>query len=154
MDVPANDSVCTFAVQTVVCGNITGDTSGPISIILYTTEPTISTSTGTIHPTGNQATHNSDTTETAGMYKSVINTVYTISFSSATALIVCIVVSIAAIVVMLKRRKAKTTAVFVQSNKAEGTEHNEPMYENVTGPLPLISTITTQDNVAYGHIIP
>ena len=89
-DVPANDSVCTFAVQTVVCGNITGDTSGPISIILYTTEPTISTSTGTIHPTGNQATHNSDTTETAGMYKSVINTVYTISFSSATALIVSI----------------------------------------------------------------
>jgi hypothetical protein len=27
----------------------------------------------------------------------------------------------------------------------------EPMYEDITGPLPSQSAITTQDNVAYGH---
>ena len=151
-DVPTNGSTCTFAVQTVVCGNITGDTSDPIGIVLYATEPTISTPTGIIHPTDNQAIHNSDTTETQGMHNSAVNTVYIISFSSvATVLTISLVVFIT-VIVILKRRKAKTTTAFIQSNRAEGTEHNEPMYENVTGPLPSVSVIHTQDNAAYGYI--
>ena len=150
-DIPINDSVCTLSVQTVVCGNITGNTSDPITIVLYTTEPTRAP-TGTIHHMDNQGTHTSDTTETPGMYNSAINTVYTISFSSATALIACVVVSIAMIVTTLKRIKTKTTTMSVQSNRTEGTEHEEPMYETITDPLPSVSAITTQDNVAYGYI--
>jgi hypothetical protein len=50
--------------------------------------------------------------------------------------------------IYLKRSKAKTRAVSVQSNRAR----NEPTYENVTlSPLPSVSAINTQDNVAYGH---
>ena len=79
------------------------------------------------------------------------NTVYIISFSAvAMALVVSAVVFITVMAVILKRNKAKTTAVFALSNRAEATTSDEPMYENVTGPLPSISTITTQDNVAYG----
>ena len=152
MDVPANDSVCTFAIQTVVCGNITGNTSDPISIVLYTTEPTIRTLTGTTHPTDNQATHNSDTTETLGMHNLAVNTVYIISFSTVAMILTISLVVFITVIVILKRRKAKTTSVFIQSNRAERTEHNEPMYENVTGPLPSVSVINTQENVAYGYI--
>ena len=36
-------------------------------------------------------------------------------------------------------------------NTQEGTIHNEPMYEDVVGPLPSVNVINTQANVAYGH---
>ena len=101
---------------------------------------------------GNQAIHNSDTTETVGMYTSAVNIVYIISFSTvAMVLTISLAVFITAIVI-LKRRKAKTTTAFIQSNRVEGTEHNESMYENVTGHLHSVSVIHTQDNVAYGYI--
>ena len=100
----------------------------------------------------NQVTHNSDTTETVGMHNSAVNTVYIISFSSVTMVLTISLVVFITAIVLLKRRKAKTTTAFVQSNRAEGTEHNEPMYKNVTGPLPPVRVIHTQDNVAYGYI--
>ena len=61
-------------------------------------------------------------------------------------------VSITAIAIILRRSKAKMNAA-IESHRAEGTSRvrDEPMYEDVTGPLPSVSVINTQDNVAYGH---
>ena len=47
--------------------------------------------------------------------------------------------------------KAKIKAALEQSNRAEGITYKDPMYDNVTGPLPSVSAVDTQDNVAYGH---
>ena len=150
-DVPTNGSVCTFALQTVVCGNITGNESNPVSIIFYATEQTRAP-IGIIHLTDNEVIHNSDTTEMLGNHNSDTNIVYMISISSlATALIVSTVVFITAIVIISTRSKAKIKAACEQSNRAEGTTHNEPMYEDVTGPLSSVDVIDTQANVAYGH---
>ena len=123
IDIPTIGSTsCNFAIQAVVCGNISGNTSDPI--IAQTGIPT-----------------------------DIIN-VYIASISSlATALTVSIVISITIIVIILKRNKAKNTALELQlSNRAgRSVTHTESMYEDVTGPLPSVSTISTQDNVAYGH---
>jgi hypothetical protein len=85
-----------------------------------------------------------------GMNNSATSRVYIISFSClAIAFFVGAVASSTVIAIYLKMRKAKTRAVSVQSNRAEGTTHNKPEYENVVrSPLPSVST---QDNVAYGH---
>ena len=127
-DVPTDGTVCTFAVQTVVCRNITGNRSNPVR--------------GTIYPTQDQDLSYSDT-----------NTAYLISTTSlATALIVCVVVSTTTVIALILRRsKAKINTTLELLHKAEGTTGNEPMYEDVTGPSPLVSGINTQDNVAYGH---
>ena len=152
-DIPAIDSVCTFALQTPVCGNITDNESDPVSITFYATEQTRAP-IGIIHPTDNEVIHNSDTTEMLGNHNSDTNIVYMISTSSlATALIVSTVVFITVIVIILIRSKAKIKAAREQSNRPEGTTHahNEPMYEDVTGLLPSVNVIDTQANVAYGH---
>ena len=151
-EVPTNDSICTFAVQTVVCGSITGNISDPINITLYTTESTVRTPTGSLHPTENQGTCNSNTTESMGMNNSATSQVYIIFFSCiATALFAGVVASATVIVIFLKRSKAKIRAVYVQSNRAERTTYNEPAYGNVIpSPLPSVSAINTHDNVAYG----
>ena len=105
-----------------------------------------------LHPTDNEVIHNSDTTEIFGNHNSDTNIVYMISISSlATALIVSTVVFITVIVIILTRSKAKTKAAHEQSNRAEGTIHDEPMYEDVTGPSPSVNVIDTQANIAYGH---
>ena len=134
----------------MVCGNITGNVSDPITIIFYATE---STQMGTLHPMDNQVTNSSDITQIVGVHSSATNTVYIISFTSlATALIVGAVLSITVVaIILLKRNQVKTLAVLIHSNREEGTTHDEPMSENVIGPLPSVSTINTQDNVAYGH---
>ena len=123
----------------MVCGNITGNISDPISITLYTTESTERTPT--------------DTTESMGMNNSATSRVYSISFSClATALFMGAVTSLTVIVIFLKRSRAKIRAVSVQSNRAEETIHNELAYENVMlNPSPSASSINTQDNVAYGQ---
>jgi hypothetical protein len=68
---------------------------------------------------------------------------------------VSVVVFITVIVFILRRNKAKAEAgLELQSNTARSSStHNimESMYEDVTGPLPSVSVINTQDNVAYGH---
>ena len=93
-DVPNNDSICTFAVQTVVCGNIAGNTSDPINITLYTTESTVRTPTDSLHSTENQGTRTSSATEAMGINNSAISRVYIISFSClATASFVGVVVA-------------------------------------------------------------
>ena len=126
-DIPIDGSVCTFAVQTVVCGNITGNRSNPAR--------------GTFYPTQDQDLSNSDT-----------NTAYLISITSlATALIICVVVSTTVTALILRRSKAKINTTLELLHRVEGTTGNEPMYEAVTGPSTLVSGINTQDNVAYGH---
>ena len=152
-DVPINYSICTFAVQTVVCGNITSNISDPINITLYTIESTVRTSNDSLHPTENQGTHNSSTTETTGINNSAISQVYIISFSClATSLFMGVVVASIIVIATFLRSKAKTRAVCIQSNRAKESTHNEPAYENVKlSPSPSASAINTQDNVAYGH---
>jgi hypothetical protein len=97
--------------------------------------------------------YTSQLTETTVRTPMATSRVYIISFSClATALFVGAVASLTVITIFIKRSKAKTRAVSVQSNRAEGTTHNEPGYENVTlSPSPSVSAINTQDNVAYGH---
>ena len=88
-----------------------------------------------------------------GINNSFISQVHIISFSSlATALFVGAMASLIVIAILLKRSKAKIRAASVQSNRAERTAHNEPVYKNVMlSPLPSVSAINTQDNAAYGH---
>ena len=153
-DVPTNDSICTFAVQTVVCGNIAGNISDPINITLYTTESTVKTPMDRSYPTENQATTYLSITEITGTNNLTSSQVYIISFSClAIALFVGVVVaSLIVIAILLKRSKAKIRAASAQSNTAEETTHNEPAYENVMlSLLPSVSAINTQDNVAYGN---
>ena len=140
--------MCTFALQTVVCGNITGIESDPVSITFYATEQTRA-QISILHPTDKEVIHNSDTTEILGNHNS---DTYMISISSlATALIVSTVVFVSVIVIISTRSKAKIKAAHKQSNGAEGTIHDEPMYEDLTGPSPSVNVIDTQANVAYGH---
>ena len=153
IDVPTNGSVCTFALQTVVCGNITGIESDPVSSNFYATEQTRAP-IGIIHPTDNEVMHHSDTTEMLGNHNSDTNMVHMIFISTlATALIVSTVVFITVMVIISTTSKAKIKAVREHSNRPEGTihAHDEPMYEDVTGPLPSVDVIDTQANVAYGH---
>ena len=152
-EVPTNDSTCTFAVQTVICGNIAGNVSDSINITLYTIESTVRTPTDSLHSTENQGTHNSSTIEAMGINNSAISRVYIISFSClATVLFVGVVVASIIATATYLRSKAKVRAVSIQSNKAKESTHNEPAYENVMlSPLPSASAINTQDNVAYGN---
>ena len=121
-DVPNNDNVCNFAVQTVVCGIITSNFSDPISI------------------------------NTCIFYPTVTNTVYIASISSlAAVLIVSIVVFIMVIIIILTRNKAKFKVVLdlQATNTTKRSTQMESMYEE---PLPSASAICTRDNIAYGHM--
>jgi hypothetical protein len=133
---------------------ITGNISDPISIVFYATEQN-TTTTGTLHVTSTktQGTYDPGTKETVGIRTNAdIPVVYTISIGVlAAALIICVVVSITVITIIL-RSKTKITATVAQLDRAEERESDEPMYDNVTGPLSPVSTVTTRDNVAYHHI--
>ena len=130
-DVQTNGSLCTFAVQTVVCGSITGQFSNPVRVSI-------------LNPT--EGVHNSDTSRVCIMSISVL----------AAALSVSVVVSITVIVIVITRSycKAKTKAYpeLELTNRTEKDRDTDSMYEDVTGPLPSASAINIQDNVAYGHI--
>ena len=124
-NVPTDGSECTFAVQTVACGNITGNTSDPISITFYTTQ---STQTGTLHPTDNQGTIaiNSNITQTVGVYNSANDSAYLISFSAlATVLIAGTVVSISGSHCCLEKEQRKDYScvytITVKQNHTRGT---------------------------------
>ena len=108
----------------------------------------------------NQSTYNSDTTETQGIHNLNADTLvgYTVSIGVlAAALIICAVVSIIVITIILRRNKAANTtiATFAELNRVERrVDDDEPLYEDITGRLPSISTVTTVtvDNVAYHHV--
>ena len=156
-----------FAIEKVLCGNITSNTSNSISITLHTTEQ-IRVTTGTLHsgenqgtgnlnttdnlslyPTKNWGTHILDTTEIFSIHKAATNTVYIISIGSlAAALTVSIAISLT--VIFVKRSTSCKTRI-KHSNNTEEPVHDEPMYEDITGALSSVSTINTQDNIAYHH---
>ena len=119
--------MCIFIVQIVVCGNITGSLSVPITVNI-----------SFIHPSKSVFISSSATACIASIS------------SLATALIISMVVSTTVIVIILMRSKAKIKTASDQQliSRAERTE---PMYEDVTGPQLSLSAINTQDNVAYGH---
>ena len=82
------------------------------------------------------------------------NTAYVVATSSlAVALITSVVVFVTTIVIILRRSNAKIKAALdlQQTSRAGRSTHMESMYEDVTGPLPPVGVINTQDNVAYGH---
>jgi hypothetical protein len=137
-DVSLNGTVCTFAVQAVVCGNITGSASDPISIHLERSAPTSSTMSTL------------DSMETVRTHTPGTNTeyVYTSTGLLATALMVCVVVFIIVTCIILIRSKAKIKAALQQS---EETTCVEPVYEYITRSLPSESDVNTQVNVAYGE---
>ena len=108
--------------------------------------------TMSFYPIETQGTHGLDSTMTRDTHSLSTNTEYIISTGLlATVLIVCIVVFIIVISIILIRSKAKIEATLQQSASPGETIHVEPMYEDITGPLPSESAINTQDNVAYGH---
>ena len=122
-DVSTNTSVCTFAIQTVICGDITGNFSDPIGI----------------------------NTNILELYPTVTITGYIAStISLATVLIISIAALLMAMIIILTRNKAKSKAALdlQVTNRAGRGTHMESMYED---PIPSISTIHTQDNIAYGH---
>ena len=119
------------------------------SLESYNVKPT---ETMSFYPTEIQGTHGLDSTETRDTDSWGTNTEYVISLGLlATALIVCIVVFKIIIYIILIRSKAKIEATLQQSASPGESIHVEPMYEDITGPLPSESAINTQDNVAYGH---
>ena len=124
-DVPTDGSECTFAEQTVVCGNITGNFSNPISINLYPTD--IITA---IYPTDITA------------YIAAISSLATFSVVSIAALL--------AVIVILIRSKAKIKAALDRqaTDTAVRSTQMESVYED---PIPSVSGINTKDNIAYGH---
>jgi hypothetical protein len=92
--------VCTFAVQTVVCGNIVGNASDPINITLYASE-TPATTTGPIdnpnldtsyassttnfRPTDNPESHNLEVTENLTLLSiENLETHYNLDYSTET----------------------------------------------------------------------
>jgi hypothetical protein len=134
--------MCIFAVQTVRCGNTAGNISKPIRV-------TQRAPIDGLQPMESHGTRNSDITETFGMPNATTNTVYITSISLlATALVITATIFTTVIIINMRRSKAKIKAAL---NRAGGGIHNEPVYEDVTGPSPSVSAINTQDNVAYGH---
>jgi hypothetical protein len=128
-DVQRKGGLCIFALQTVVCGNIIGNTSDPIAVSIIS---------------ANTVTEESRTVVAAC-------TCAIPTSSLAAALIIVVMTSIIVVVVTLVRSKAKIKAALEQPNRAERTIHMDPMYEDATGPLSSASAINTEDNVAYGH---
>ena len=122
--IPPKGSMCIFAIQTVVCGNITGNTGDPIVVSISSAKTVESRAECTM-----------------------------ITSLLAAALTAIVVISTIAIVIISMRSKAKIRAALEQSNRAERTStiHMDSMYEDVTGPSPSASAINTQVNVAYGH---
>ena len=132
-EIPTNNSVCTFIIQTVVCGNITGQLSHPIRTILNPTSFGI---------------HSSDSCRAFIISTSVLATLLSISIVVSITIIVIVIV-------IARRKAAKTqagTGLDLQlTNRAEKSRGTDSMYDDVTGPLPSASAISTQDNVAYHH---
>ena len=124
-DVPTENSVCTFAIQTVLCGSLIGNKSDPVIVTTTTLLDRINVDMCT-------------------------NTAYLATISSlVVALITSVVVFTTAIGIILQRSKAKIKELQPPNREASSTHiEAEAMYED---PLPSVSAISTKENVAYGH---
>ena len=125
-DVATNSSIlCSFAIQTVVCGNITGNISDPVRV---------------------------NTSFQCPMEKR--NTVYIASIGSLAGTLIISYAIFEIVIVVILKCKAKIKAMLdVQPTNKTGRniQNMESMYEDVTRPLPSVSAINTLDNIAYGH---
>ena len=115
--------MCTFAIQTVLCGTLIGNKSDPV----------------TVHTETSQERNNADMST---------NTAYLATISSlVVALITSVVVFTIAIIIILQR--SKVIKELQSPNRAVSSTQMESMYED---PIPSVSAINTRDNIAYGHI--
>jgi hypothetical protein len=105
----------------VVCGNITGNFSNPISINTHIRYPR----------------------DTNTAYIASISSLATFSVVSISALLIVIV-----IILMRSKIKIKAALDLQATNRAVSSTQMEAMYED---PIPSVSAIKTRDNVAYGH---
>ena len=122
-DVPTENSVCIFAIQTVLCGTLIGNESDPVIVHTETSQERINVDMS-------------------------INTAYLATISSlVVAMITSVVIFTTAIVIILQRSKAKIKEL-QPPHREESSTHMEAMYED---PLPSVSAISTKENVAYGH---
>ena len=136
-DVPSNGSMCVFAVQTVICEDITGNKSDSISIVVKNTSSPHS-----------EIPENSSTDRIQ---------MASVGFL-VTSLVVCVTVSMTVIVIVLNMNKTKIKAVWNDlrlKNGATTAHGGESMYDDVTDPSPRapVSAINTKKNVAYGHTL-
>ena len=121
-DVPINGSMCLFAIQAVVCENITGNTSDPIHIY----------SKNLIFESG---------TDTAYIASIIF---------LASAVIICIAVFITVIIIVSKRNIAKIIHLANRTEIRTDSVY-EDVTDPLKVPPVRLSAINTQDNVAYGH---
>ena len=126
--------MCAFAVQTVVCDDVTGIKSESISIVV----------------------------ENSRSYYAEVPKNDTIRIASVgflvTSLVVCIAVSTTVIVIVLNMNKAKVKAVLNNlwlKNRATTAHGGESMYDDVSDSSSRapVSAINTRENVAYGHTL-
>ena len=140
INVPSNGSTCAFAVQTVICEDVTGNKSDLVSIVVKNTS------------SSHAEMHENSSTDTIRMAS--------VGFL-VTSLVVCITGSTTVIVIVLNMNKAKIKAVLndLLLKNRETTAHGsggESMYDDVTDPAPRtrpVSAINTRKNVAYGHTL-
>ena len=147
------NTTCQFAVQSVVCGNITGNTSDPLNVTFFASEPTHEPTS--VHV--NSSTHNTDATETVSTLSLDKSMVYTdkstgsvyivLIISLATGVIVNLVISITMIATILTRRKAEINLQLTDSTGGERTQMNE----GITCDSLSASAIRTEDNFSYGN---
>ena len=151
-DVRTVTTTCQFAVQSVVCGHIAGNTSDPVDITFFRAT-TMHASTTLLE---NQSTHNTDATEksTLGLHQSMVYTdkstgsVYIVLIISlATGVIVNLVISITVIATILTRRKADINLQLTHSTGGGRTQMNE----GITCDSLSASAVKTEDNISYGN---
>ena len=122
-DIPTENSVCTFAIQTVLCETLIGNKSDPVIVTTTRLLDRINVDMST-------------------------NTAYLATISSlVVALITSAVVFTTAIVIILQRNKTKIKEL-QPTHREASSSHMESLYED---PLPSVSAISTKENVAYGH---
>ena len=147
-NIPTAGSMCTFAVRTVVCGNITGSKNSSISILVLNT----------------LTSRSNNVTEWTS-----IDVIHFASIGFlAVSLVVSIVVITTIVIVVLIRLKRNTNVqqrerswtdtytdvIQIQrcrERKDSNVQKGEIMYEEVYDIIPDFATLSFKQNVAYGH---
>ena len=148
-DVPINGSTCEFAVQTVVCGNTSGNYSDLISVTTLNTEEIGIGANATITTTGKEQNYwnNSMTVQQTLCSSTVTNSVpssldkktFISSVLLATLFIIWVTISTLIIIILtckIKYTQAMLNEVLTSTNSPHNVESK--------------TIIDTSDNVAYG----
>ena len=146
-DIPTDGSVCTFAVQTVVCGNITGIDNSSINILVLNT----------------RTTRFDSITESTPM--DIIHFA-SIGFLSVSLVVSIVVITIVVITVLIRlkakfsvqKRERSWTDTYTdivhlhrhRERRDSNTQKAETVYEEVYD-IPAFATLSFKQNVAYSH---